>query len=245
MAFRVGAIVAIALLSGLNVYQYVWAHETTDATPSDKEVIERFYHLYYAPSVWHDAKWLGIETWQNPNDAWIHQEIIVETKPDFIIECGTHKGGSALLWAMILQQVNPAGRVITIDIEDLSGPARKSPLWAERIGHFIGSSTDPKIVAEIAQRVRGKKVLVILDSNHEKAHVLAELRLYSPLVQVGGYLIVQDTVLHGHPLAKEFPEGPMEAVKEFLASTRDFEVDAKRERYIVTFHPQGYLKRVR
>ncbi len=45
-----------------------------------------------------ENKWFGIPTQQNPNDVWIIQEIISETKPDFIVETGTAWGGSALLW---------------------------------------------------------------------------------------------------------------------------------------------------
>jgi cephalosporin hydroxylase len=37
----------------------------------------------------------------------------------------------------------------------------------------------------------------------------------------------------------------MEAVEEFLAGTKDFESDRNRERFLLTFHPKGYLKRVK
>ena len=86
--------------------------------PSEREIVDRFHKHFYDSQVWLTARWLGVPTAQNPNDAWIHQEIIASVKPDFIVEAGTWNGGSAALWATILQQVNPTGRVITIDIKD-------------------------------------------------------------------------------------------------------------------------------
>src|SRR3990172_9484581 len=62
-------------------------------------VIDRFHKLFYDSRVWMTTKWLGVPTAQNPNDAWIHQEIIAQVKPDFIVETGTWHGGSASLFA--------------------------------------------------------------------------------------------------------------------------------------------------
>jgi cephalosporin hydroxylase len=88
-------------------------------------------------------------------------------------------------------------------------------------------------------------VLVTLDSDHRMAHVLNELRLYSKFVSVGSYLIVQDTAHNGHPLRTTYGQGPMEALEEFLKENQDFVRDAGREKFLLTFHPRGYLKRVR
>ena len=108
-----------------------------------------------------------------------------------------------------------------------------------------GSSTAPEIVAEVAKRAKGRRPLVILDSLHTAPHVLKELRLYSPLVPVGGYLIVQDTSINGHPVREGFGPGPMEAVEEFLRGNDQFVSDRSRERFLLTMQPRGFLKRVR
>ena len=211
---------------------------------SKQEIVDSFHRLYYESAAWDTTRWLGVLSQQNPNDAWIHQEIIFNVKPDFIVEAGTLHGGSAALWATILQQVNPSGRVITIDIEDKAAEAKKLPIVKRYVDFLIGSSTDAAIVAEVQKRVAGRKVLVILDSDHHKDHVLAEMKAYAGLVSVGSYLIVQDTNVNGHPVLVNFGPGPMEAVQEFLATNQQFKPDEKAERLMFTLHPKGYLKRI-
>jgi cephalosporin hydroxylase len=239
------ALGAILALAGLNVYQYATRPHTPGRRAQAQQTVERFHQMFYtSPATWIENRWLGVLTHQNPNDVWIHQEIIVETKPDFIIETGTFHGGSAALWATILQQVNPQGKVITIDVHDLAGEARKLPIMQERVIFLRGSSTDPKTLAQVEAWVEGKRVLVILDSLHTRDHVLQELRCYSRFVQKGGYLIVQDTNVNGHPVRDDHGPGPMEAVEDFLRENDQFVADRTRERLMLTMHPKGYLKRV-
>src|SRR5207247_10332136 len=100
-----------------------------------------------------------------------------------------------------------------------------------RVQFFLGSSTAEPTVARIKDAIRpDEKVMVILDSDHHMPHVLNELKLYSPLVSPGSYLIVQDTHFNAHPILPTFGPGPMEAVAEFLKTNRDFEVDRSREK---------------
>ena len=86
--------------------------------------------------------------------------------------------------------------------------------------------------------------MVSLDSNHSKAHVLAELKTYAGLVSVGSYLVVEDTNINGHPVYPEFGPGPMEALNEFLPGHKNFVIDKEREKFFVSFNPSGYLKKV-
>lgn len=242
-------IVAIIVLGGLFALDRSSAKrastgESPEMLRSKQKLIEDFHRLYYDSQVWVNTRWLGVRCQQNPNDAWIHQEIIADVKPDFIVETGTLNGGSAALWATILQQVNPEGRIITIDIKDNASEAKKLPIVKQYVDFLIGSSVDPTIIAEVTKRVKGKKVLVILDSDHSKAHVLAEMKAYSPLVPKDSYMIVQDTNVNGHPVLPTFGPGPMEAVDEFLASNNQFRPDPNAERLMFTLHPKGYLKRV-
>ena len=86
---------------------------------------------------------------------------------------------------------------------------------------------------------------MILDSDHRAAHVREELMLYAPLVTRNSFLIVEDTMLNGHPVHPKFGEGPMEAVQAFLATSDEFVVDPIWNRFLVSFNPRGYLRRVR
>jgi len=159
---------------------------------TDREVIDRC-NLLVAPALFAN-RFLGVKALQHPLDVWVTLELIAEQRPDVIVDVGTHEGGSAALWATMLEQVNPDGRVISIDIEDLVTSAAELPVVQERVEFLIGSSIDPAIVAEVKRRVGGAKALVILDSLHTREHVLAELEAYSELIAVGGYIVVQDTV---------------------------------------------------
>jgi len=269
-ARTIGVAALIAALAWLNLFQY-FAKPGPPGEPSpggpakvdlkrDRQVIDRFHELAYdqqfhfmsaggdfqtATRDYTPSKWLGIVTQQNPADAWVHQEIITEQKPDLIVETGTLLGGGALLWATILEQVNPEGRVLTIDIEDRVKGAKDVPLFQRRVDRIVASSTAPGTVAEVKRRAAGKAVLFILDSNHTRDHVLAELRAYAPLVKVGGYVIVQDSNVNGHPLLPGHGPGPYEAIEAFLKEDGRFVADRSRERFLFTMHPMGYLKRVK
>ena len=175
---------------------------------------------------------------KNPLDLWVFQEILFETRPDVIVETGTYRGGSALYLASICDLLG-VGEVISIDVEPLRDDYPRHP----RITYLGGrSSTDPDVVDEVRGRVSGRRAMVLLDSDHSQGHVEAELRAYAPLVGPGCYLVVEDTNVGR--VRKELLPGPMEAIDGFLAGTTEFEVDAEREKFLITFNPRGYLRRV-
>jgi hypothetical protein len=113
-----------------------------------------------------------------------------------------------------------------------------------RIELLEGSSTDPGIVSEIRSRARGRRVMVDLDSDHRAHHVLEELRLYSPLVAPGCYLVVEDGFLGGRPVRPDAVPGPSEALDAWFGEDPPFEPDRWHERYLLTQNPRGYLRRV-
>jgi cephalosporin hydroxylase len=208
---------------------------------AEQRIVSEFHKLYYysRETTWKDNTfWLNVPVAKCPLDLWVYQEIICETKPDLIIETGTAHGGSALYLASICDLVN-RGRIVTIDIRELAD--RPSH---ERIKYLQGSSTSAEIVAEVKNLISpGDRVMVILDSDHQAQHVQQELNIYSSLVSVGCYLVVEDTNLNGHPVLPRFGAGPMEAVAKFRNERPDFVGDELREKFLMTFNPKGYLRR--
>lgn len=210
-----------------------------------RAVIRRFNQIYYDSYVWGKTAYLGIEILQYPTDLWATQEIIAEIKPDFIIETGTHNGGSSLFFADILGKINESGKVISVDIEPNITKASSFPSFRDRVEVIVGDSVSGKVIDSIARRVQNGRIMVTLDSLHTKEHVLKEMVLYSCFVSLGSYLIVQDTAINGHPTLRSFGPGPMEAVEEFLRIRNDFVVDHGREKFLLTAYPSGFLKRVK
>ena len=207
-----------------------------------KNIIVQFHKLYYYnfSKTWDNTFWFGIKTQKCPLDMWIYQEIIFEVKPDVIIECGTANGGSAIFLASICNLLDN-GRVVSIDTEDKEGRPKY-----KRIKYLLGSSTSKEIVEKVRSLVKdGDKVMVILDSDHHKEHVLNELKIYSKFVTEKSYLIVEDTNINGHPVRPDFGPGPMEAVEEFLKENKNFVVDRSKEKLYLTFNPNGYLLKIK
>ncbi|MBG9588632.1 CmcI family methyltransferase [Cytobacillus firmus] len=205
------------------------------------DIIQSFHKHYYDSFIWKDTSWLGIKSQKCPLDLWTIQEIIFETKPDWIIECGTNAGGSSLFYATICDSIRK-GNVITIDINDLGKAKPKHP----RITYLIGSSTSSEIENKIREKIKTEhSVMVILDSDHSKKNVLNELKIYQSFVTKNNYLIVEDTNINGNPVFPEFGEGPMEALEEFLSKNDKFIIDRNREKFFLTFNPKGYLKKLK
>ena len=203
--------------------------------------------------------WLGVPIIQIPQDLQALQEIIWEAKPDLIIETGIAWGGSLVFSASMLAILEICkaiedGHVLGVDIEirDHNKKAILAHPLNSKITMFEGSSTDKKIVDQIKSLAHNKRVLVCLDSNHTHAHVLAELRAYAPLVSIGSYCVVGDTVIEDAPgeMCSKRPWGkgnsPKTAIREFLKENKNFEIDKTIDsKLILTGSPDGYLRRVK
>jgi cephalosporin hydroxylase len=185
--------------------------------------------------------WLGRPMWQNVTDAFLLQETVVECDIDLVVECGTNRGGSAFFLATIFDQRGGDGHVVTIDVESLVD------FEHPRITFLVGSSVDSEVVDRVRDIVaarRPRSVLVILDSDHRRAHVLREALIYADFVTPGSYLFVQDGIIDELPMMRRDRPGPLRAVEEFLRRDPRFSIDRERsERYLIGHSPAGWLRR--
>jgi cephalosporin hydroxylase len=200
----------------------------------------------------YNFEWLGRPIIQFPQDIVAVQELIWKVRPDVVVETGIAHGGSLILSASILELLGGEGRVIGVDI-DIRPHNRveieRHPL-SGRITLVEGSSVDDDVVEQVVSAIPDKAcVLVILDSSHIHAHVLEELRRYSPLVTRGSYLVVFDTIIDDMP-DDAFPDrpwgpgdNPKTAVRAFLQENDRFVVDDSIEhKLLITVAPGGYLR---
>jgi cephalosporin hydroxylase len=217
----------------------------------------------------HNFRHLGRPIIQAPQDIIAVQEIIWEQKPDLIIETGIAHGGSLVLSASMLALLDLADaienetcfdprtssrKVIGVDIEirPHNRQAIQTHPMAGRIQMIEGSSVAPEVVQRVHDLAADfNRIMVCLDSNHTHEHVLAELKVYAPLVSKGSYCIVFDTGIEDLPehYYGDRPWGkgnnPKTAVWEFLKTHPEFEIDKDIEaKLLITSAPDGFLKRV-
>ena len=206
----------------------------------------------------YNFSWFGLPILQVPQDLHVKQEIIWEVKPEVIIETGVAYGGSLMFSATMLTTLIACGEIEdgkVIGIELNLYPENRRAIFNNPLSKIIsivdGSSTDIKIIEEIYELSKCKRVLVCLDSNHTHDHVLTELRAYAPLVSIGSYIIVEDTGIEDLPKGScpDRPWGkgnnPKTAVWEFLKENDNFEIDDIYKKLIMTGNPSGYLRRVK
>jgi len=176
--------------------------------------------------------WFGRPIIQLPEDMVRTQEVIHRVQPDVILETGVAHGGSLIFYASLCKALG-RGRVIGIDIE--IRPHNRQAIECHPLSALItlieGSSTAPETVSQAKSLIKpGEKVLVLLDSNHTRRHVLDELAAYHDLVTPGSYLVATDGIMkdlgdvpRGHP--DWLRDNPTQAAIEFAAQHPEFVIE--------------------
>jgi cephalosporin hydroxylase len=202
--------------------------------------------------------WMGRPIIQLPEDMVRLQEVIYAVKPDVIIETGIAHGGSLIFYASLFKAMGK-GRVIGVDVE--IRPHNRKAIEAHELYSFLtlieGSSIDLQIIKQVKSHIRaGETVMVLLDSNHTKDHVLAELNAYAPLVSKGSYIVAMDGIMEsmaGAPRTQ--PDwswnNPKSAALEFVQTHAEFVIEEPpfvfNEGNVtegVTYWPGGFIKRI-
>lgn len=204
--------------------------------------------------------WMGRPIIQHPEDLVRTQEVIYNLKPDVIIETGVAHGGSLMLSASLMKAMGHGHTVVGVDIE--IRPHNRKAIEEHDLFPMIklieGDSAAPEIVAQAASHIRpGDKVLVVLDSNHSRAHVLKELEAYHRLVTPGSYIVATDGIMRdlwdaprGEPGWKE--DNPAQAAHDFVAAHPDFAIEVPAWRFneseldkVITGWPDAWIRRTR
>lgn len=204
--------------------------------------------------------WMGRPIIQLPDDMLRIQEVIYAVKPTLIVETGVAHGGSLIFYASLFRAMGMPSRIVGVDIE-IRAHNRKAIESHELFSYITlieGNSAAPEVIRQVASLVRPEdRVMVVLDSNHSKAHVRAELDAYGPLVSVGSYIVAADGIMHWLGNApRSQPDwswnNPRDAAADFVAMHTEFEVAQPVPQFNegavvepVTYWPGAWLRRMR
>lgn len=225
---------------------------------SDVRLRQQAVDLQVAADTHHHTylwEWLGVPVIRLPDDIVVLQELIWEYRPERIVETGIARGGSMILNASLQVLAGVEPRVLGIDISIF--PHTRSDLEGHPLFRGIelleadSTSAGARSRAE-AFLAGAERAMLVLDSNHTHDHVLSELEVLAPLLPVGSYVLVADTLI------EEFPEGhyqnrpwdrgnnPMTAARAFATGNPDFELDDDwSRRALLTEFRDGVVRRVR
>lgn len=203
----------------------------------------------------HQTTWMGEPLLNLPQDMFAMQELIYLARPKYVVELGVAWGGGLLFYATLLEILG-GEKAIGVDLfipDDLRQRLMSHGRLSERIHLINGSTLEPDTVQQVKSLLDGsREVMFFLDSFHTHEHVLQELRLYSPFVGQGQYLICGDTIVEDIPAQehRQRPWGPgnnpKTALQQFLRENDRFEIDHEIEnKLLLTCNPSGFLKCVR
>ena len=200
-----------------------------------REWVER----YQREVVFENVKYRGVLTWKNVLDLWVYQEIIWETGVDTVVEIGVRHGGTTLWLADTLRNLRGENSlVVAIDID-------AQPIDFPTNVHFIrGDSIAAETFQQVSRLCAGRRVMVLADGNHAADHVLEEMRLFTPLVPDGCYFIAEDGIVDVMNWEAYTP-GPAVAAHRFVAENDEFVIDRAREKFLLPYAPDGFVKRVK
>ncbi len=141
-------------------------------------------------------------------------ERAAESKPRIVLEIGTYKGGTALIWAQLASE-----RVITCDLSPMGHRAPlieafPSPTSTSKLVLMTGDSHAQKFCDRVAAELAGERVdLLFIDGDHSAEGVRRDYEMYRDFVRPGGLIAFHD-IVEDQPL-------PENQVFEFWKDVRD------------------------
>jgi cephalosporin hydroxylase len=204
--------------------------------PMPQEVAMAFTEAFWHSLAWKETTWLGEAVPAAPTDLVVYQELLSRVRPDWVVITSGGGAGIASFVASICDLLDH-GRVLVVGDDG----ARSHPR-VERVG---GRPADDATRQAVAERVGDGSALVILGGPKHRDHTIGEFKAYAPLVPVGSYVVVEQSVVNGAPVWPGFGPGPQEAIRLLKQDHPEFMSDLEVQRYALTLNANGFLKRVR
>jgi cephalosporin hydroxylase len=207
--------------------------------PMPEELRTSFTDAVWQTMPWSSTSWLGEPIDVAPTDLFAYQEAIASVRPDWIVETGSGSPARTRFLADVCELVGH-GTVLTVGTD-----AEAERIEHPRVVHLEGAPHADDTVAAVRAQVGDGRALVLIGTRGERHPIVQQFSGYAPLVPVGSYVIVEHTIVNGHPVWAGHGPGPGEAVKQILTLHGDFVADAALEKHSLSFNAGGFLRRVR
>lgn len=206
--------------------------------PVPEEVKLAAIEALWDVQAWRDSTWLGHPVARYPTDLHSFQELMAQVRADTIVLLGDDVGlGGRALFAASVADGLGLGRVVAAGRSEVASRPEHP-----RISHVEGDPVDPAVRAAIEARAGDGSWLLVIGLGSPQ-RVIGAFEAFAAHVPVGGYVVVETTVVNGRPAASDFGPGPHEAVNDILKRHPQFVPDVAFESYTVTFNKNGFLRR--
>lgn len=193
--------------------------------------------------------YMGVPMLKLPEDLATYEYLMYEAKVNVVVELGTGCGGSAMWFRDRLMCMAMTGHINNYGVVTVDKVDRTTRLLANRrIAQIFGDVTDSLVYDQVESCIKSTdRVMVIEDTAHTYDTTYAALDLYSDLVSVGSYFVVEDTYIDNPKLRPDglaLDQSQLTlAIEQMLRDKDDFEIVPPR--YGITTNPGGWLKRVK
>jgi cephalosporin hydroxylase len=192
----------------------------------------------------HAYTYRGVPLIKNPFDFALYPLLLWNARPRTIIEIGSKSGASALWLADLVETYGLEGHVYSLDIVRVTNVNHSRVSFLEADGRQLGDFLSAEFLNQAA-----RPLLVIEDADHTYETSAATLRFFSPWLQTGEYIIIEDGILSDILSLPGGLCGPHRAIEEFLAEhSGEYEIASEYcdfFGYNYTWCTNGYLRKVR
>jgi len=210
------------------------------STPLPAELEEEYRDGYWRSFRWKKLSWLGRPVERAPGDLLAYQQMIADAKPDWIVTTSQDAAPGRDLYLASLCQFLGHGEVLALCARERDQAAAAHP----RLHPLTGDAYDPAVAASALDRVDAPARALLILGRESADRLVETFELYWHLVPIGSWVVLEDTIMNGHPIWPAMGPGPAEAARRIVQSHPELVPDRDLEAFGVTFNPQGYLKRV-